>query len=60
MTYLSINQVAARLGVHRKTVRGWISTGRLPGYRFGPRLIRVHESAVDQLRRPIPAYRRPE
>lgn len=29
---LTLTQVAERAGVHRRTVRAWIATGRLPAY----------------------------
>jgi excisionase family DNA binding protein len=59
MRYLSINQVATRFDVHRKTVRAWISAGRLPAVRVGPRLIRINEDAVETLARSVPT-RKPQ
>lgn len=37
----SISDAAAIGGVHRTTIRRYISQGLLTGYRMGPRLIRV-------------------
>lgn len=37
-----------------KTIRRYIATGRLTGYRMGPRLIRVDLDELDALLRPIP------
>lgn len=58
MNYLTIDQVATRFGVHRKTVRAWIRTGRLRAFRIGPRLIRIDPEAVDQFSRPVPTRQR--
>ena len=40
-----------------KTLRRYIITGRLTGYRTGPKLIRVDLNELDRLTRPIPAAR---
>lgn len=51
---VTINAAAEYCGVHPKTVRRWISTGRLTGYRAGPRLIRVDVAELEtMLVRPI-------
>lgn len=42
---LSVETVAARLGVHVATVRAEITRGRLSAFRVG-KLIRVRESAL--------------
>jgi excisionase family DNA binding protein len=34
-SWLSVEDVAGRLGVTARTVRGWLSRGVLTGYRFG-------------------------
>jgi excisionase family DNA binding protein len=50
----TVNAAAEYVGVHPKTVRRWISTGQLAGYRAGPRLIRVDLDEVEaMLSRPI-------
>jgi excisionase family DNA binding protein len=38
---LTIAQVAEKLGVHKNSVRNWISEGLLPAYRVGPRTVRI-------------------
>ncbi len=50
----SITGAAAYAGVHPKTVRRHIAAGRLVGYRFGPRLLRVDLNELDAMLRPIP------
>lgn len=51
----SIPDAADRYGVHSTTVRRWISDGRITGYRFGPRMIRVDLDEIDALFRPLAA-----
>lgn len=41
--------------VHPRTLRRYIASGRLTGYRVGPRLVRVDLNEVNALLRPIPA-----
>lgn len=53
--FLSIEAAAAQLSVSTKTIRRAISTGRLPGYRMGKRVIRVKQSDLADLMRPIPS-----
>ncbi len=53
-TLVSINETAAHLGCTTRTVRRYISEGRLTGYRLGPRLVRLDMSEVDAMLRPIP------
>lgn len=50
----SLAEAAERLHVHPRTVRRLIAAGTLTGYRLGPRLLRVDQSEVDALLRPIP------
>ncbi len=52
---ISLTEAAAQLGCSTKTIRRYISGGRLLGYRMGPRLIRVDAEAVAELLRPITA-----
>lgn len=52
---LTIKQAAARRQVSTKTVRRWISEGRLPAERIGPRLIRIRAEDLDQLGHRIPS-----
>ena len=50
----SISEAADYLGVSTKTIRRYIASGRLTGYRAGPRLIRVDLNELDAVLRPIP------
>jgi excisionase family DNA binding protein len=50
----SVNDAAEVLGCNPKTIRRYISDGRLTGYRVGPRLVRIDLNEVDSLLRPIP------
>ncbi|WP_433507296.1 helix-turn-helix domain-containing protein [Pseudonocardia halophobica] len=36
------------------TIRRWISEGRLPGYRLGPKLLKVDLNELDQLAQRVP------
>jgi excisionase family DNA binding protein len=51
----SVKQAANYVGVDPKTVRRWISQGRLSAKRIGPRLIRLDRDEVLQLGRPVGA-----
>jgi excisionase family DNA binding protein len=42
-------------GIPRGTLRRWISEGRLPGERVGPRRIQINLDDLDAMREPIPA-----
>lgn len=55
--YESVGEAAARVGVSTKTVRRWIASGQLVGYRMGPRLLRVDPDDVDRMLTPIPTAR---
>ena len=50
----SIAAAAEHAGVAPKTIRRYIAAGRLTGYRFGPRLIRVDLDELEAMLRPIP------
>lgn len=50
----AIPTAAEYLGVSTKTIRRYISAGRLAGYRTGPRLIRVDHAELEQLLHRIP------
>lgn len=52
--YISLQQAAEQLGVSDKTIRNWIATGRLTGYRAGPRMLRVRQEELEAIMRPIP------
>lgn len=51
----TLDDAAASAGVHRDTIRRYIDTGQLTGYRLGQRFIRVDLDQVDQLLQPIAA-----
>jgi len=51
----SISDAAAYACVHPRTIRRYISSGIITGYRAGPRLVRVDLNEIDdRLLRPIP------
>jgi excisionase family DNA binding protein len=50
---VSVTEAAASQGVSPKTIRNWITTGHLTGYRVGPKLIRIDLDELDALARPI-------
>ena len=52
--YASFEEAAEYLRVNPKTVRRYVASGRLTGYRVGERLLRVDLNEVDALLRPIP------
>jgi len=52
--YASQQMAAEYAGVCVKTIRRWISSGQLTGYRAGPKLIRVDLDELDALLSPIP------
>lgn len=50
--------VAEQYGVSERTVRRWITSGLIAGFRIGPRLIRVDlEEVAEALRLRIPNAR---
>jgi excisionase family DNA binding protein len=48
LNYLPAPEVAKRLGVHRHTLRRWISDGRLPAVRLSANIVRVPADALDE------------
>ena len=38
-----------------RTIRRYVAAGLIPGYRMGPRLVRVDLAELDAMLRPIPA-----
>lgn len=53
--WLSQAEAADYLGVTDRTIRNYISRGRLPGHRVrGSRLVRIDRADLDALLRPIP------
>jgi excisionase family DNA binding protein len=53
----SIQDTADYLGTSTKTVRRYISAGRLTAYRMGDRAVRVDLDQLDALLQPIPTAR---
>ena len=51
---ISLAEAARRYGVHERTVRRFISTGAITGYRLGSRLIRVDVGELDALVTTVP------
>lgn len=51
---ISLEAAAQRLAVDTRTVRRWVSDGRLPAFRIGPRLLRVNATDVDALLQRVP------
>jgi excisionase family DNA binding protein len=48
-------QAAAELlGITERTLRRMIASGDLPAYRLGPRLVRIKDSDLMAMLRPIP------
>lgn len=50
---LTIAEVADLMGVSDSTIRKWISKGQLRAYRYGPRMIRIDEKDVINMREQI-------
>ncbi|WP_413247711.1 helix-turn-helix domain-containing protein [Rhodococcus sp. Z13] len=50
---VSVPQAAEEFGVSSRTVRRYISAGRITGYRFGPRMIRVDLNEIEAMMRPM-------
>jgi excisionase family DNA binding protein len=51
---VSLNKAADYLDTSPRTIRRAIAEGRLTGYRFGPRTLRVDLNEIDAVLRPIP------
>jgi excisionase family DNA binding protein len=51
--YLTIQEVAQLYAVSEKTVRNWISEGKLEARRIGGRIIRIEARSLDQLNEPV-------
>lgn len=50
-------RAAEYLGVSTKTIRRYIASGALTGYRIGPKLLRVDRAELDAMLSPIPTAR---
>lgn len=55
---ISQADAADEASVSVKTIRRWISQGRLTGYRAGPKLLRVDRDELMRMIAPIPAAER--
>jgi excisionase family DNA binding protein len=54
---ISMREAAARYHIHHDTVRRKISEGKLTGYKFGQRVMRVNPAEVAALFQVIPTHR---
>ena len=50
---IGLQEAADRCGVHYRTIRRYVSSGRLSAVRVGPRLLKVDVADVDALKRPV-------
>lgn len=50
----SIAEAARYADVSTHSIRRWIAAGRVPGYRVGPRLVKVDLDELDKIVRRIP------
>ena len=48
----TVSGLATKYGCHPNTIRNWIQSGKLSATRFGPRMIRVRESDLQDLLKP--------
>lgn len=55
---IPLRDAAAQLGVHPRTLRRYITEGRITGYRIGDRRVVLDVADLDQLAQPIPAVAR--
>lgn len=51
--YVSIGDASEYTGLAPRTLRDYITQGRLTGYRVGPRALRFDVDELDELFRPI-------
>jgi excisionase family DNA binding protein len=51
--YVSVSEAAVYLGLSERTVREWIRTGRLRGYRAGPKVVRLRMDELDAAMTPF-------
>jgi excisionase family DNA binding protein len=47
--FVTIREAANHIKVNERTIRDWIRAGKLTGYRFSPRTIRVDLAELDAL-----------
>jgi excisionase family DNA binding protein len=48
-TYLTIQEAAVRLRCSTKTIRRYVATGQLTGYRVGPTMLRLRADELDAM-----------
>ncbi|MQY22686.1 helix-turn-helix domain-containing protein [Nocardia macrotermitis] len=53
-TLIRLSEAAALVDVHVKTLRRWISEGKLTGYRLASNQIRIDQGELLNLARPMP------
>jgi excisionase family DNA binding protein len=51
---ISVEAAAAMLDVNPRSIRRYISTGMLSGYRVGGKLVKVNQAEVEAFAKPIP------
>jgi excisionase family DNA binding protein len=51
--WATVKEAANHIGLSVRTIRRYISTGRLDANRLGPRRLEVDLNEVDKLRKPI-------
>ncbi len=52
---VSIQTAAAVMGLSEKTIRRWISDGKIKAYRLGSRVIRVDRDSLLAMQKPVSA-----
>lgn len=52
--WLTLQEAADRTGLTTRTIRRYVATGQVTGWRVGTKSIRVTATDVDALFRPIP------
>lgn len=57
---LTMAEASAYTGCSERTLRRYVSAGRLPAYRVGPRRLVFHLADLDALLKPVPAVGIPE
>ena len=50
--YISINQAADLISAHPNTVRNLISSGKLPAFRIGSKLVRISKKDLEAVLSP--------
>lgn len=51
---VSVDKAATYLGLSPRTIRRAIADGRIAGFRFGPRIVRIDLNEIDAVLRRIP------